>query len=220
MTILIAQNDQTSAVIPDWVTDLQSFRRWACSDEHPSTGSYSHLNGALWADSSIERFGHNRVKTNITIVLGTLAKSAGNGVFISDRMLLTHVAAEVSTEPDAMFLLYETLRSGRAALEQGINSLEVVGTPDMVLEVVSPTSGRKDKIILKKLYHQAGIPEYWLVDPRGKSLLFEILVWTAQGYSSAPSDDGWQHSPMFGRAFRIDSNPDSLGYPKYDLEVK
>src|SRR5882724_1368726 len=100
MTILIAQHDQKVSPIPAWVSDLQSFRRWALSDEFPTLGWYSHLNGDLWVDANMERLAHNRVKTAIASSLDTLSKSASSGMLLSDRMLLTNVEAQLSTEPD------------------------------------------------------------------------------------------------------------------------
>src|SRR5256885_8764701 len=49
-------------------------------------------------------------------------------------------------------------------MEEGY--LELEGTPDMVLEVVSESSVQKDTKRLRQLYWQAGIREYWLVDAR------------------------------------------------------
>ncbi len=41
----------------------------------------------------------------------------------------------------------------------------VNGTPDWVVEVLSPTTASHDQIIKRKLYERAGIAEYWLVHP-------------------------------------------------------
>lgn len=51
-----------------------------------------------------------------------------------------------------------------------------VGAPDLVVEILSPSSGARDKY--KKLckYHDAGVREYWIVDPDRKKVtvyLFE-----------------------------------------------
>lgn len=46
---------EESIRIPTWITDLDSFRRWARSDEFPEHGWYSYLDGDLWADPSLER---------------------------------------------------------------------------------------------------------------------------------------------------------------------
>lgn len=47
--------------IPSWVKDLESFRRWARSDEYPEHGWFSFLHGVFWVDLSMEQlFTHNQ----------------------------------------------------------------------------------------------------------------------------------------------------------------
>src|SRR5436305_9435106 len=88
--------------IPKWVKDLASFRRWARSDDFPEHGRISYLGGDIWVDLSMEREAHNQAKSEITIVLGSLAKQAGTGRFYADGMRLTNADAELSSEPDGM----------------------------------------------------------------------------------------------------------------------
>jgi Uma2 family endonuclease len=49
------------------------------------------------------------------------------------------------------------------------------GTPDLAIEVLSPTSGRYDRIVKFKRYQRAGISEYWVVDPADRSVHVYIL---------------------------------------------
>ncbi|WP_066370528.1 Uma2 family endonuclease [Neobacillus fumarioli] len=39
------------------------------------------------------------------------------------------------------------------------------GSPDMVIEITSPSTARKDKVEKFNKYEQAGIKEYWIVEP-------------------------------------------------------
>lgn len=47
----------------------------------------------------------------------------------------------------------------------------VVGAPDFVVEVVSPSSRRKDYLLKMRKYESAGVREYWLVDMKQKVVL-------------------------------------------------
>lgn len=49
------------------------------------------------------------------------------------------------------------------------------GAPDLVMEVLSPSSQRHDRYTKFKLYQRAGVREYWLVDPDTKSVQVFLL---------------------------------------------
>src|SRR5438477_7034211 len=100
--------------LPTSVVDHKSFRRWATSEELPEHGRFSFLDGVLSLDLSMERLNHNKVKGQITAVLTLLVQALASGHFLSDRMLVTNIAARLSTEPDAGFISYESLRRKRA----------------------------------------------------------------------------------------------------------
>lgn len=46
------------------------------------------------------------------------------------------------------------------------------GAPDLVVEVVSPSSARNDRIQKLRLYADSGVQEYWLVDAEGRHVQF------------------------------------------------
>lgn len=210
--------------IPAWVVDHESYRRWARSEEYPENGWFSFLNGHLWVDFSMERiFSHNQVKGEFAVVLGGLVKVEKLGRFFHDRLLLSNPAAALTTEPDGLFVSWETLRSEQVRLVEGAGKdyVELEGTPDMILEVVSPSSVRKDNLVLRDLYCRANIAEYWLVDARGSSPRFNILRHKAKGYVPTPRQaGGWLKSAVFGKRFRLTQQTDPLGHPQYTLEVQ
>src|SRR5271163_4796594 len=109
MTVIQSQHE--ALLVPDWVRDLASFRRWAKSDEFPSRGWYAYLNGQLWVDPSMERAAHNLLKGKFNVVLTPLVEAVHAGYFFGDRMLLTNVNAGLSTEPDGMFISYSAIKA-------------------------------------------------------------------------------------------------------------
>jgi Uma2 family endonuclease len=214
---------QGKVSIPAWINDLSSFRRWATSDAFPSSGWFSYLNGRFWVDVSMEDFfTHNQVKLAFTGTLWSILKEQSTGRFVPDRMLFTNTAVNLSTEPDGLFFLWATLQSGTLRLISGKEEghIELEGTPDMTLEIVSKTSERKDAEILRDLYWRAGIREYWLVDARGATPRFDILSHTADGYAPAAAAGGWVYSAVFDRELQVVRECDPLGQPQYFVNVR
>lgn len=211
-----------SVKIPLWVTDLESFRRWADSDEFPESGHICYLRGEVWIDMSKEQiFTHAIVKNEFNMVLGSMIKGERLGLYLPDGVLLSNVDADFAVRPDAFFVSHAA-RQDRVRILEGKKRgyVEMEGAPDMVLEVVSDGSVRKDTQQLRTDYWQAGIREYWLVDARNEPLVFDILRHTPKGYRTTPKKDGWMKSKVFGKAFRLMQHTSEFGDPEYTLEVR
>lgn len=56
-----------------------------------------------------------------------------------------------------------------------IRAQGVYGAPDLVVEVLSPSTARRDKWHKKNGYEAAGVPELWLVDPVNQSVEVYLL---------------------------------------------
>ena len=52
-----------------------------------------------------------------------------------------------------------------------IQGNKVFGAPDLIVEIVSKTSGAYDRITKLSLYMNAGVREYWIVDPIAKEII-------------------------------------------------
>jgi Uma2 family endonuclease len=61
-------------------------------------------------------------------------------------------------EPDLLYI-------SRERFEQIETSPWVKGAPDLVVEVGSPATRRRDETIKRRLYERFGVLEYWIVDP-------------------------------------------------------
>ena len=51
-----------------------------------------------------------------------------------------------------------------------------IGIPQLVVEVLSPSSSDDDLIVKKDLYEKYGVPEYWIISPMSKKVWIYILV--------------------------------------------
>lgn len=52
--------------------------------------------------------------------------------------------------------------------------------PDWVCEILSPSNERRDTLDKFRGYHRAGVPHYWILDPRTRTLT--VHRWTREGY--------------------------------------
>jgi Uma2 family endonuclease len=220
MTTFVIESEQVS--VPEWVKDLASFRRWADSAEFPETGRICWFDSEVWVDMSKEQiFTHVLVKTEVTTVLSGLVKAAGLGLFLGDGALVSNVDADIAVNPDATFVSTASLQD-RVRLIEGKDEgyVELEGSPDMVLEVVSRSSVQKDTRTLREAYSLAGVREYWLIDARPDPLTFDVLRHTPRGYRATPKKDGWLRSTVFGKSFRLRRELNALGHPQFTLEVR
>lgn len=55
--------------------------------------------------------------------------------------------------------------------ERGCN-----GAPDLVVEILSPGNSKKEMKLKFELYEEAGVLEYWIVDPEKESILQYVLI--------------------------------------------
>lgn len=220
--------DDPSVAVPAQAATLEGFRAWAVSEDFPRRGRVCWIDGEMLIEMSpegLER--HNKIKAEVVSELHALAREEDIGTLYGDRALLTHEAARLCTESDALFARWETFRGGRLWMnprapeqEQRSDAVELVGSPDWVLEVVSPSSIRKDTRKLRRAYHRAGVREYWLIDALGEKIDFQLLSYQTGGYEPVRPREGWRCSPVFGRRFRLDMGRDPLGHRRYTLRVQ
>jgi Uma2 family endonuclease len=97
---------------------------------------------------------------------------------------------------------------------------ELIGSPDWVLEVVSPSSKKVDAIDLKDRYFEAGVPEYGLVDAIADEIDFSVFIPGNQCYKHASQQDDWRFSPVFDRWFKLTRARDQVGLWQYTLAMR
>lgn len=225
MSVIFVGETLRPVKVPDRATaSLNSFREWAGDNDLPEKTKVLYYRGEVWVEMGKEQlFTHVEVKTEITTVLRAIARAGKLGRVWGEGVLLTNEAAELSGNPDMVFLSVATLASDRVSLTEGKEGgfVEVVGTVDMVLEVVSDSSEKKDNQTLFEAYYEAGIPEYWLVDARGKGAEFHVYKRGAKRYTVVkPLPGGWVKSAAFGKSFRLVRTSGADGNPEFTLEVK
>ncbi len=210
-----------------FVGSLSEFRQWALSEDFPERGRIDYLPGRIEVDMTPEDYySHGTLKVEVIGVLRDVVKAGDLGDLQSDRTRVSNPDADLSVEPDLVFIAHETFESGRAKLVSKATGeadryVEVVGSPDLVVEIVSDHSVKKDTERLPAAYWKAGVAEYWLMDARGEELFFRINRRGVAAFETAPRDgDGFQHSAVLSQWFRLARRRDRRGGWAFDLERK
>jgi Uma2 family endonuclease len=208
------------------IASLDDFRRWIRSDEFPQRGRIDYLSDEIEVDMSPENlFYHGTLKGEIYAVLLGCVKKQSLGYLFTDRTRVTCIEAGVSTEPDIVMLSDDSIDTGRVALvpksggEEG-HYVEIEGPPDLIIEIVSDSSEKKDTQRLPAAYFAAGVPEFWLVDARHQPLFFQIHHRGEDRFIPAATDAaGFQQSPVLGKSFRLERETNAHGRPAYSLHI-
>lgn len=80
-----------------------------------------------------------------------------NGIVVVAPMDV-HLDENNILQPDVIFISNETVHI--------VKNNKIFGAPDLVVEILSPSTSTNDKIRKKTQYERFGVKEYWIVDPR------------------------------------------------------
>jgi Uma2 family endonuclease len=83
-----------------------------------------------------------------------------------------------TVEPDLIFIRRDRLHIVQAALVKGV--------PDILLEVLSPSTRDRDLGRKLALYEAEGVPEYWIADPEVPELILLVLGSNGRYERAAP----------------------------------
>lgn len=97
---------------------------------------------------------------------------------------------QVRTAPlDVQFTPHDVVQPDIVVVLDGNNIVtesRIVGVPDLLIEILSPSTRASDEQLKKRLYEQHGVPEYWIVDSANRSV--HQFRMTNNGYSDADSN--------------------------------
>ena len=104
---------------------------------------------------------HQNVVANLGIALQKFVKKNVLGMFLLGPIDVV-LSDEDVVQPDILFISKDRL---------GILTEDNVrGAPDLVVEVLSPSTADRDRRLKLALYTRYGVREYWIVDPEAESV--------------------------------------------------
>ncbi len=138
---------------------------------------------------------HQEVSNNLSFLLTAFVRDKKLGkVFTSPIDVYLHEFSHVM--PDVLFISNEN--KGIIDYREGIH-----GVPDLVVEIISPSSIYQDRVMKRNDYEASGVREYWLIDPKNQSIeVYELANGTFQLVVIA-AEKGKVHSKLL-EGFELD----------------
>ncbi len=139
----------------------------------PSDKAYELIEGELLMTPAPAP-SHQRIARKLFEILNVHVKGNASGeIFFAP--VDVYLSEETVVQPDLLFIENKRLEI--------VKEKYIQGPPDMVVEILSPTSKDRDTEIKRKLYWKYGVREYWLVDPGARTV--EIMVMKESGYETS-----------------------------------
>jgi len=114
---------------------------------------------------------HQHIAATIETVIKNFVAQSNLGMVLIAPLDVV-LDSKVVLQPDVLFVSRERYYIITAAC--------LKGAPDLVVEVISPSSGVRDRIKKSRIYRRYGVKEYWLADPGARTV--EVL---------SEGDRGW-----------------------------
>jgi len=107
---------------------------------------------------------HQEISLNIVLLLGQHVRATRCGRVLDAPVdvVLGEGSQRDVVQPDIVFVSAE-----RAAI---VTPAEIVGAPDLVVEILSPGTEDRDRGYKRTLYERSGVREYWIVNPDEASI--------------------------------------------------
>ena len=135
---------------------------------------YEVIRGHLYV-APAPRAGHQFVSWRLNQTFGRFVDEHRLGVLFTapfDVLLPNGIATPV--QPDLVFC-----RSGNLPR---LDDPHFRGVPDVVLEIESPSTRKRDRSIKLAAYRDAGVPEYWRLDPGSRTVTVLVLSKDGRSY--------------------------------------
>ena len=123
----------------------------------PDDGNrYEFIGGRLYmTPAPVTR--HQRVLARLWSALFRILVDSGRGEAFCAPLLVQFPGTGDRVQPDLLFISGE-----RRAI---IGEKQVTGAPDLVVEILSPSTAHRDRGIKLDLYARHGVRQYWIADP-------------------------------------------------------
>jgi Uma2 family endonuclease len=130
---------------------------WADVQLMPEDGKlYEAIDGQLYVTPP-PMLRHQWIAVNLVAELHRLLVAPGHGWLFFAPIGVEFPETEEGVQPDIVFISKDR--------RERLTKPGISGPPDLVIEIGSPSTAKRDRSVKKKLYERQGVPQYWFVDP-------------------------------------------------------
>jgi Uma2 family endonuclease len=122
--------------------------------------------GWLVREPAMPAYGHQLAVARLTALLYQHVDVPGLGVCLPGIDVVLDQRAPLIVQPDVLVVMKERFHIIRE---------RVWGPPDLVIEILSPGTARRDRLTKLGWYRQYGVRECWLVDDQPLSRAIEVV---------------------------------------------
>ena len=109
---------------------------------------------------------HQRISMRLTLLLHRLLVETGHGELFFAPVGVEFPTTQEGVQPDLVFV-----SKGRSGI---LADPWIRGAPDLVIEILSPSTVHRDRGVKRKLYERQGVEQCWIVDPEAAA----VEAWT------------------------------------------
>ena len=140
-------------------------KKWTLAELHrlPEDGNkYELVRGQLFVTPP-PTDEHETIAARLAAILTPYVRDQGLGLVYRPKAVMRFRGSEV--EPDLMVRREHPDRRGNDS------DWTRAPIPILVVEIASPHTRRRDREAKRELYHEAGVPEYWIIDPETREVI-------------------------------------------------
>ncbi|WP_246516675.1 Uma2 family endonuclease [Salicibibacter cibarius] len=121
--------------------------------------------------------GHQKIQVELSVEIGSYLREKDCEILTAPLDVCLFATPETPNEeiknwiqPDLMIVCDP----------KKIEEKRIIGAPDLVIEILSPATARTDRLTKYNKYEEAGVKEYWIVDPHHETV--EVFVLQDQSF--------------------------------------
>ncbi|WP_394265220.1 Uma2 family endonuclease [Bergeyella zoohelcum] len=116
---------------------------------------------------------HQEISFNLTLTIGHLFRNSPCKLYIAPFDVRLPKTPQNRADQEVFTVVQPDLCI--VCDENKLDDKGCIGAPDLIIEILSPGNSKKEMKSKFEIYEEAGVREYWIVDPVYESVLINVL---------------------------------------------